>query len=129
MNDEQADAALIAALELAVAVRDDGAEQVRNAAGRLLDASGGDSVAALAVTAALVRTDLPVDAWWQRGLAGVGRRAPALDGLAPHGTHAAFNRHKAHREHPCAECEQGERKYQSARHRRRYRRAGEAMSA
>lgn len=109
MNDQQAAVTLEAVLELAVAVRDDGPEQVKIATRRVLDAAGGDPAAALTVAAALVRVDLPVDAWWQRGLAGVGA------GLVPCGTHAAFNRHKARGEDPCGDCETAEREYQRAR--------------
>lgn len=39
--------------------------------------------------------------------------------LKDHGTHAAYNRHKAHGETPCAECIDGERIYQHQRHLRR----------
>jgi hypothetical protein len=120
VNDEQANVAVIAALELAVSVRDDGPAYIAQAARRVVEACGGDPVAALTVLAALVKVDEPVDAWWQRGLDGVGQRdAPGLVGLAPHGTHAAFNRHRAHDETPCRECADGERAYQAERARRR----------
>lgn len=39
--------------------------------------------------------------------------------LLPHGTHAAFNRHKKRGETPCATCIAGERAYQQHRHLRR----------
>lgn len=39
----------------------------------------------------------------------IGGRAP----LAPHGTHAAFNRHKKRGEEPCPLCRVGERRYQA----------------
>jgi hypothetical protein len=39
--------------------------------------------------------------------------------LQPHGTHAAFNRHKAREEAPCVACLQGERDFQRERGRRR----------
>ena len=42
---------------------------------------------------------------------------------APHGTHAAFNRHKGRGEVPCAECVVGERDYQRDRARKRRARA------
>lgn len=48
---------------------------------------------------------------------------PATDGrwgtdiLAPHGSHAAFNRHKARSEDPCADCWVEERRYQKIRRR------------
>lgn len=38
--------------------------------------------------------------------------------LRPHGTHAAFNRHKNNGEEPCQECRVGERTYQRLRARR-----------
>lgn len=46
--------------------------------------------------------------------------------LRPHGTHAAFVRHRSHREEPCAACWHGEREYQRGR-KRRYRQ-GEVAS-
>lgn len=39
--------------------------------------------------------------------------------LMPHGTHAAFNRHKGRGETPCPSCADGERRYQRLRNRRR----------
>ena len=39
--------------------------------------------------------------------------------LMPHGTHAAFNRHKDAGQEPCSECREGERTYQRERARRR----------
>lgn len=39
--------------------------------------------------------------------------------VLPCGTHAAYNRHRAHNETPCKACRAGESRYQSARHRRR----------
>ena len=40
-------------------------------------------------------------------------------GLAPCGSHAAHNRHRAHGEPPCGLCTDAERAYQADRHRRR----------
>lgn len=39
--------------------------------------------------------------------------------LRPHGTHAAFMRHRTRREEPCESCWHGEREYQRLRARRR----------
>lgn len=36
--------------------------------------------------------------------------------LQPHGTHAAYVRHRSHGEEPCDECKAGESDYQRARH-------------
>ena len=36
-----------------------------------------------------------------------------------HGTHAGYNRHKAHGQQPCRDCSLGEKAYQRARHARR----------
>lgn len=38
--------------------------------------------------------------------------------LQPHGTHAAYIRHKSHGTEPCPECVEGERAYQRSRKRR-----------
>jgi len=106
MIDERAGATLQAVLELAVAVRDEGPDGVARAARLALAAAGGDALAALTVAAALVRVDMPVDAWWQRGLAGIGSTVDAAAGPACEqaatlrDAHAAFTRHKAAGEEP-----------------------------
>ena len=50
---------------------------------------------------------------------GLGTPRPSRDGLVPHGTHAAFVRHKKAKEDPCVECVDGERAFQAERHLRR----------
>lgn len=40
----------------------------------------------------------------------------------PHGTHAAFNRHRKRGDKPCRQCRDGERAYQAERHNQRRRR-------
>lgn len=44
---------------------------------------------------------------------------PSTRRLRPHGTHAAFVRHRKHREEPCNACWYGEREYQRERGRRK----------
>jgi hypothetical protein len=51
------------------------------------------------------------------GLTRSGPRPEPL--LQPHGTHAAYNRHRNRSETPCETCVAGERVYQSERERRR----------
>lgn len=48
---------------------------------------------------------------------------PSTRRLRPHGTHAAFVRHRKHREEPCNACWYGEREYQRERGRRQRREA------
>lgn len=98
MNDQQANVTVEALLELAVAMRDDGPEQVRAAAQRVLAAADGDGLAAACVAAALIPTDLPVDAWWQRGLDGIGRTTARC------GTLAGYRAHHYRRQAPCQPC-------------------------
>lgn len=116
MNDQQADVALTAVMELAITLRDEGPTDVRKAAGRVLAACGRDPIAAVCVAAALVPVDRPVDAWWARGLDGVG----APENLPQCGTHAAFNRHRARGEKPDIDCVEAERIFQrvARRHQR-----------
>lgn len=120
LSDEQASVVVAGLLDLAVSVRDDGPLEVQACAQRALDAAHGDPIAALTVAAALIRADLPVDAWWQRGLAGVGQVAK------PCGTHAAYVRHQSHGEEPCEPCKVAQRAYQRDRARERRQRAKDA---
>jgi hypothetical protein len=102
MNDQQAGVTLEAMLELAVAVRDDGPGQVEKAARRVLDAAGGDPLAAVTVAAALINVDRPVDTWWQQGLDGLGQ---ANDDRC--GTLAGYRAHQRRGEPPCQSCRHG----------------------
>lgn len=119
MNDQQTDVAIVAATDLAVALRDEGPVAVRSAAQRLLSACGNDPIAAVSVAAALIRTDQSIDAWWQRGLDAVGQ----VDQIRPCGTHSAFNRHRDRGEEPCPDCWEAERTYQRDAKRRQRRAA------
>jgi hypothetical protein len=80
-----------------------------------------DAPAALVVLAAMVdqeRTPADLLAWTDTIL--TKRQHHRFRGQAqPCGTHAAFNRHKATGETPCAACVEGERAYQRTRARRR----------
>lgn len=76
---------------------------------------------ALAVTLAAM---VPVDqspaellAWNDADKTPVLKHQP--QGLSPHGTHAAFNRHRTNGTEPCDACWTGERDYQRGRARRR----------
>lgn len=99
MNDAQAERVLLAVQELAITVRDEGPEAVDAAARAVLKAAGDDPIAALIVAAATVPIDEPVDPWWQDGLPTIGPRQ-----LRPCGTMAAYARHRANGEQPCAPC-------------------------
>lgn len=55
--------------------------------------------------------------------------SPATRTLAPHGTHAAFNRHRKRQEEPCDACWLGERRYQRDRGRERRSVAGQERLA
>lgn len=127
VNDEQATAVIDAVLHLALTVRDEVGPGVTEAAQAVLDAAAGDPIAAVTIAAALVRADLPVDAWWTPAAA---VRAAALAhlshrpdektvSLAPCGTHSAFNRHRVAREPIDEACRLGERAYQRERAQRR----------
>lgn len=83
----------------------------------------------LTVQRILTRPDLPriavelalqIPAPSRRRLVAPSRRMPESE-MKPHGTHAAFNRHKAHGEEPCSTCWEGERIYQAQRARDRRR--------
>lgn len=65
VNDQQVDVAIVALIDLACVVRDEPPAKIHAAARKVLDAVNNDAVSALAVAAALIRTDLPVDRWWQ----------------------------------------------------------------
>lgn len=75
----------------------------------------------------LRRPDLPKIAVELAGLVPKRRRGfgsrpewyQSEDAVKPHGTHAAFNRHKSRNEEPCGKCWTAEREYQSARARLR----------
>lgn len=62
--------------------------------------------------------ELPVipEGWAPRE---VSTRPASVPTLRPHGTHAAYMRHKARGSDPCQECVEGEREYQRLRHLRR----------
>lgn len=98
------------------AVRDRDPDTVQE----LLEHGGTADLYALAVTlAAMVPDDLtPAEllAWndEQRYVF-----TPAPRGLAPHGTHSAFNRHRSDGSYPCSKCWDAERTYQRNRGRRR----------
>lgn len=64
MKDAQAERVLLAVLELATVVRDEGPDAIGAAAEAVLKAAGGDAIAALIVAAANVAVDQPVNAWW-----------------------------------------------------------------
>lgn len=116
MNDDQADAVLVAVLELAVRVRDETGPRVADAARDVLKAAGGDVVAALTVAAALVAVERPLDMWWQE---------PLREGrpLAPCGTSSAYKRHKKYGEEPDNACRLA---YRTAERDRRRARKGRA---
>lgn len=106
VTDAAAERIILAAQELAITIRDEGPDAVHRAASKLLSAAGGDPIAALAITGALVAVDAPIDAWWQRSGPQI---APVPDeplrtGLRPCGTPSAYARHLAHGETPCEPC-------------------------
>lgn len=130
MNDAQAERVLLAAQALALSVRDDGLDGIHAAAQEVLNQAGGDPVAALVVTAALIDIDKPTSAWWQEGLAGVRGSVdlPHLTIVSPikrrartaqHGTRGGFMAHRRNNEGACDPCRQAESAYQSAYHQRR----------
>jgi hypothetical protein len=111
LDDFTAERILNALLELAIAVRDLGPNDVRNAAQAALDAARGDAHAAITLAAALIPVDKPVDTWWQRGPA----HRQARDGLARlHGVstdvpcerpgHRTLRAHDAADQKPCRAC-------------------------
>lgn len=121
-TDEPAAAVLQAIIALAVSVRDDGPDEVAEAAAEALAAAGGDATAALTIAAALIRVDEPIDAWWQRGLDPLGH----ADALC--GSRAAYDRHEERGE-VCDVCEHAERTRQQARTRAERRRRRAARKA
>lgn len=129
LTDAQATTGLHAALNLAIVLRDEVGATVIKAAQDLLKTVGGDPIAAVCVAAALIRVDEGVDAWWNPPADARPADAPALSQgrvkpsrqLKPCGTHAAFVRHKYHREEPCDACDRGEALWQHERQLRRYR--------
>jgi hypothetical protein len=119
---DRAENALAVASALVCAVHDRDAAQVRD----LL--VGADLPALAVVLAACVPDDARLSDLldWTADLP-----QPKPAELQPHGTHAAYERHKNHLEQPCELCINGEREYQRNRRRRergsdasRYRRAG-----
>lgn len=135
MNDQQATATLHAAIDLACALRDDGPREIATAARAVLDAAGGDPLAAVSVAAALIPVDYPIDPWWARGLNGlispgqqelpirVGvepvlprRRGPAPQ---PCGTPAAAERHRRNSEDLCDPCRWADRRRNQDRYDRK----------
>ena len=127
MNDDQAGRVMEAVLNLAVVVRDEGADSVVHAAREILHAAGGDAIAALTVAAALIHVDIPVDTWWEPltqpeqpvlpiHIAEQPPEPKPPRPLSPCGTHAAFNRHKLRKESIDDACIIAERAYQRARY-------------
>jgi len=114
---ELAERLIPVATDLVIRVHDEG----RDSAGQLLSSlTDTDRWALLIVLAAMVPPDAPVGdllAWvtWNEHGHPPGRPARTL---RPCGTHAAFVRHKARGEPPCAACIHAERAYQRARPRR-----------
>jgi len=109
------------AMQLAAAVRDYDALAVQN----LLQVPATEIRAVAVTLAAMVNVDAtPTEllAWNDEPALNAGRER----GLQPHGTHAAFNRHKSAGESPCAPCVHAERTYQRIRSRRRRMEIGEA---
>jgi len=108
--------ALYTAQLLVGAVRDGNAEQVARRIGDL----PAQQLRELAVTlAALVPYDNSIRqllAWNDEQWHVRGRK---VQRLRPHGTHAAYTRHRTHGEPACDECAQAERDYQRVRDRRR----------
>lgn len=109
MDDAQAEAVALAALTLAVAVRDEGPAAVRTAAAEVLRTAGGDPLAALTVVAALVDVEQPIKAWWQQPtqphLAAEIATPLEPDAEPPlHGTHARYLLHLVQNETPCRPC-------------------------
>lgn len=131
MNDQQASSVIEALLHLAVSVRDDGPVDVADAAREVLAAADADPVAALAIAAALIRVDEPVDTWWTRGLAGVGHASPPdLERPEPTprkdptpdprcGTRPGYLAHTRRGENPCRPCITANSDYQSERYQSR----------
>lgn len=75
-----------------------------------------DLYAVCVALAAMVDVDKSVSellSWYQP----TRRRHERNGRLAPHGTHAAFTRHKIRREEPCWDCVEAERAYQRNRKR------------
>lgn len=64
MNDDQAEDVILAVQHLAIVMRDEGLDAIRVAAQAILDAAGGDAVAALVVAAAQIDPGAPTQAWW-----------------------------------------------------------------
>lgn len=94
MTDARAERILLAGLNLAVTIRDEGPDAVHTAAEAVLEAAGGDPIAALSALAVAIDPALPLYPWWQRG-----DRI-----LRPCGTRAAYVRHQRHGEQPCQPC-------------------------
>lgn len=113
--------ALPTILELIGAVRDGDAQAVARAVDLL------DLPAAVVLLAAMVddtRTPTDLLAWTEdlpSARQARARRRLTYRGrqLAPCGSHAAFNRHRGHRETPCEPCAAAEIAYQAARQIRR----------
>ncbi len=97
MNDRQAEQVLLAVQELAIVVRDEGTDAIAAAARLVLDAAGGDAVAALVVAAASVPVDLPVDAWWVQ-------HSQHPYEAPPCGTDRGYRAHLRRGERACRDC-------------------------
>jgi hypothetical protein len=81
MNDKQAGVAMTAVIELADAMRDNAPASTKTAAAtRVLNACGGNPLAALCLIAVVVPPEHELDAWWQDQHVEVGvRRRPAIE--------------------------------------------------
>ncbi|MEU4513250.1 hypothetical protein AB0G05_27450 [Nonomuraea wenchangensis] len=104
-RDAYAERLVQVACNLACAVRDDGPDA---AAAILATLTPEDRAALPVVMAAMIPIELPsgVLLAWHTGT------PTNRQGLEPCGTHAAYNRHKAHGEDPCDACVVGEQIYQ-----------------
>lgn len=65
ISDQHAGDLLHRVMELAIAVRDLGTDDVADLAADIL-ADAGDPVVALTIAAAAIRVDRPIDTWWNR---------------------------------------------------------------
>jgi len=88
MNDKQAGVAMVAVIELANRMREQGSPtQITHGAQQVIDACGGDPIAALCLMAAVVPPEDQLDPWWQdAGIdIGVKKRAFIEQAIARHG--------------------------------------------
>lgn len=109
------------AADLVVRVHEEGRESIGELLGRLNDE---ERWALPVVLAAMVPPDRPVSellAWvtWDEHGRPLPPPPPEEPGLRPHGTHAAYVRHRAKGERPCPACVRAERDYHRTRRARR----------